>query len=297
MSKGIERSAGLEGVKIVEGSSPVENVVRFEMFQELPVQVAYSWGKLPGADRPLNYSISQARPDPDTGNARTAEFLRKNGMGEISDLVLISPDYPPDPDKQILYVARALMPLLDSPDGVSESSANFLWTKEKGLVFGVKPADCSVYVLYGRNDRGEDVVGLGHLSYHLVDLNLGYDSVITLKGEGVDPKDMRVAIGPAIFMDNYSFPMHDRGLIKNDASWHGGLEERGDRLHLDLARATVEQLVAAGVSPQNIEIIIDNTFDAAKNREGFSDRYAKSTKDVDPNYQDGRMLFVAGLKD
>jgi len=273
-----------------------DNIARFNIFNNLPVIAVYSWGKDSEVGKVLNYSALSKFEDPDVGSRRTAKFLEKNRMPKLKDFVCIEPIYPPNAQGQILEITNDSRSKLNSVNGFSETQANFIWTKEVGITLGVKPGDCVVFTLFGKFENGNSVLGVCHMSYHSVDLNLGYDAIKMLVDQGVDIKSMRIGIGPSISVKNYSFPIHEKDLIRSKDNWHGALEERGDRLHLDLRNATVSQLVLAGVGSENIELAGDDTFEAARRRISFSDRYAKSMKSQDPSYKDGRIIFVSCLK-
>ena len=51
------------GIRVVEEANPVDNVVRFEIFRDLPVVSAYSWGKAFGLDGAANMSVSAKFPE------------------------------------------------------------------------------------------------------------------------------------------------------------------------------------------------------------------------------------------
>lgn len=291
------KDRGTGDIRFVDDVNPIDNVATYEIFRGLPIKAAFSWGRAPVKDGAENFSISHRFPDPDINSERTNEFLRKTGMPALENYIGIVPRYPIDSSiPQIKQVGLESIDELMGDNGFSETPANFVWTKDPEVSLGVKPADCVVFTAHGRNRDGDSVLGLGHMSYHMVDMNLAFDAIQALIQDGVDPQTLKVAIGPSIAMDNYSFPMKDRGLIQHDEFWHGGLQEREDRLHLDLEKATVGQLVAAGILPANIEVVRQDTFKAAANREGLSDRYAKSMREVDPTYEDGRLLFAAALE-
>jgi len=284
------------GIRVVEEANPVDNVVRFEIFRDLPVVSAYSWGKAFGLDGAANMSVSAKFPDAEHAEQRAIQFLTLNGIDYQATMNVV-PKYPIDPlSQQIDNASFASINSQRSENGWAETHLNAVWSGEIGIGLGVKPADCPAVNAYGldRNDRPVNM--LIHLSYHTVDMNLAHDAILFMDSHlGVDPSRVRVAVSPTVSRDNYSFPLRDVGLIKNLRHWHGQLDQRGDRIHLDLQGATVLQLLAAGIRPENMEVHRVDTFEAARRREGHSDRYAKSMTSVDPGYKPGRFYFVTML--
>ena len=284
------------GIRVVENVTPVDNIVRFEIFRDLPVVSAYSWGNVPELDGAANMSVSAKFPDAEHAEPRAIQFLALNGI-DYQNTINIVPKYPIDPfSEQIYHAFPTTINDQRSENGWAETHLNAIWTRERGIGLGVKPADCPSVVAFGVDVNNYPVGMLIHLSYHTVDMNLAHDAISYMDSHlGVDPSTAHVAVSPSIFIDNYSFPMKDAGLIKNPRHWHDQLEQRGERLHLDLQAAMVNQLLAAGVRPENIEVHRIDTFEAARRREGHSDRYAKSMRDADPEYKPGRFYFVTML--
>ena len=76
------------GIRVVEEANPVDNVVRFEIFRDLPVVSAYSWGKALGLDGAANMSVSAKFPDAEHAEQRAIINALKKNLDKLTDSIL-----------------------------------------------------------------------------------------------------------------------------------------------------------------------------------------------------------------
>jgi len=151
--------------------------------------------------------------------------------------------------------------------------ADAVLTKEKGVLTGIKAADCVPVLIY---DRKKHVAGAVHAGWRgtaagilLKTINTAAESFFCA-GE-----DIVVAIGPSIRWCCYGV---DYDVVRAVVQATGKGEyvlERGGKYCLDLAAANKYQALSAGVPEQNIWISGDCTY--CRPERFFSYRYAKGT--------------------
>jgi YfiH family protein len=133
--------------------------------------------------------------------------------------------------------------------------ADIAITDDPAVAVGVRTADCAAILLY---DRARHVAGAAHAGWRGTASNAARAAVHALAKEfGSRPADLIAAIGPCL-----GRCCGEVGPDVVDAFRAGGADTaaidrwftpgRGDRLLLDLERANVDQLTAAGVDPDMI---------------------------------------------
>lgn len=154
-------------------------------------------------------------------------------------------------------------------DGVSQESSfvtDALFTAEKNVAFMLPVADCVGAVLY---DPLKQVMGLAHVGRHNLEQHGGTAMITYMQAEfGTVPSTVQVWLSAAAGRGNY--PLHS-------------FENRS------LHEVTLEQLMAAGVSLENITV---DTRDTTTNSGLFShSEFLKGNR-----RQDGRQAVVCMLK-
>lgn len=127
---------------------------------------------------------------------------------------------------------------------VSDTVADALVVTRPDHAVFLPLADCAGAVIY---DQANQVLMVSHLGRHSIEADGGKKSIEFLEQEfGSDPSELLVWLSPAVGKESY--PLH--------ALQGAGLHE-----------AAVKQLVAAGVTPANIEV---SHVDTAENPDYFS---------------------------
>jgi YfiH family protein len=152
-------------------------------------------------------------------------------------------------DRGIGMTAGGNMP----PDG------DALITNDVGTVLIIRTADCVPVMFYDPNRRA---AGVAHAGWKGTSLNIAGATLDALKREyGVDPRSVRVAMGPSIRACHYDVSSVDDDRV---ALFEGLFSQRvvirtHDRVSLDLAEANRQQCLAAGILHAHVEIHPDCT--------------------------------------
>jgi len=159
-----------------------------------------------------------------------------------------------------------------------------LITKEKGLFLSLLTADCLPIIFY---DQKKEVIALCHAGWKSVDKKIVQKVVdVFIKDYGSEPRDIFVAIGPAVHKESYKF---SNPVQKELPGWEGFLEDLSDgQTAVDLIGYTVKQLMEAGVLKENIEI---NEVDTAVDSEFFSHYRSVRTGETE-----GRFATVVAIR-
>jgi YfiH family protein len=189
--------------------------------------------------------IASGRADFDLGPAegatRRAAFFRTAGFGaaepvilrQVHGAVLVDAvsglDRPPSADGVIRVVARGL----------------------RAPVPAVRTADCVAMLVV---DRRERVAGAVHAGWRGVAAGIGSAAVARLATEGIEPRDLVVAMGPAILGCCYEVGNEVLSALELSCGAPGAYVARrpSGRTTIDLHGALRAQLVAAGVPTASI---------------------------------------------
>jgi YfiH family protein len=156
--------------------------------------------------------------------------------------------------KQVHGVAVAVARRGDPPPA-TRPEADIIITDDPSIAIGVRTADCAAVLLY---DAVKNVAGAAHAGWRGTAANAARAAVQAMQTEfGSRPRDLIAAIGPLLgrccgevgpdVIDAFRAGGADPSSI--DAWFTPG---SGDRSLLDLERANVDQLTAAGLVPRNI---------------------------------------------
>ena len=128
-----------------------------------------------------------------------------------------------------------------------------------GIFFGVKTADCVPVLVYD----GKRAVGAVHAGWRGTAQSILANTIKAMEGAfGSGPKEMKIAIGPAIRTCHYEVGRDvleavSDGLISGGIKYH---EERGGRIYIDLPSVNKIQAMSMGVREENIYVSPECTF-------------------------------------
>lgn len=166
----------------------------------------------------------------------------------------------------------------------SAPPADALITTDKDLALSILTADCIPLVLV---DRVESVLALAHVSWKTADLGLPAKVVESLSDNfAVIPNQLTAHFGPSIQAESYvlDLPIEQ----ENKATWKDFLQPLPQgKVKIDLAGFTRAQLLAVGLSPENIEL---SPIDTATNLNYFSHYRSQRTGEAE-----GRFVTIASL--
>lgn len=141
------------------------------------------------------------------------------------------------------------------PEPATRPAADIIVTDDPAIAIGVRTADCAAILLY---DRGKHVAGAAHAGWRGTAANAAAAAVSAMREAfGSRPSDLIAAIGPLLGQC-----CGEVGPDVIEAFRAGGARDasidawftsaHGDRSLLDLERANVDQLKAAGVDVEAI---------------------------------------------
>ena len=160
-----------------------------------------------------------------------------------------------------------------------QGQADGMMTNLPGIALGIYTADCLPVLIY---DPVQRCIAAVHSGWKGTALQIAAKTVKALTAEyGSQPHGLRVWIGPGICGKCYE--------VGADVADHFAAEykkSQGDKFLLNLKKAVLDQLIAAGVSENNIEVCQDCTLEDKEN-------YHSYRRD---NIRAGRNLTVIMLK-
>lgn len=172
----------------------------------------------------------------------------------------------------------------DSDKGKVLEGVDGLVTNERGLVLGVKVADCLPVLLFAPQ---QNIIGLAHAGWKGVIRGIVPNVLKKMLELGAEPKEIIAGIGPHIGGCCFTaFPKRAQIFRQKFGDLPGMLYEERGELHLDLVAPVINQLENMGVQRGNIDIALTCT--SCQNEKFFSFRKEKTPQ---------RMLGVISLVD
>lgn len=187
--------------------------------------------------------------------------------------------------------------------------ANFVFTRDPEIVLAIKPADCPIVIGFCKDKDGNDLIYVDHSGADAANAGLSYQGMIYLRDElGVNLSEVQIAIIPGVSKENFFITNEPerRGNGISEESWKDFIDEpypdyivegllradpkfkemtekqkdvkrqeirNGQKRYVDIGEATLWQLIDTGVLPENIQIIEDDSYEAAGNGTAHSHRY------------------------
>jgi YfiH family protein len=155
-------------------------------------------------------------------------------------------------------------------------------TTHKGLILGIKVADCLPVLFY---DPVGKIIGVAHAGWQGVLKRIAQKVVDLMIKKGSIPSNMLVGIGPRIGGCCYTVQNNRAERFLKEFGKLGNMVFRDKNgIHLDVAVPIVIQLIASGVLKENIFLPLTCT--SCQNQEFFSYRKEHTC---------GRILGIIGL--
>lgn len=125
-------------------------------------------------------------------------------------------------------------------------------TTERGIVLGVRVADCLPILLH---DPAREIIGVVHAGWKGVLLEIGAKAIEFMRKMGSSPERILVGIGPHISACCYHIPLERRAAFeKKFGPLPGMIEEANGQFFLNLAIPMIDQLKKEGIRLQNTEV-------------------------------------------
>lgn len=207
-------------------------------------------------------TMSFSRSDPDDTRANRQDFLDQAGIDPFQATVLqVTFDDTTDFARYQVIGDDQMGEGMVEPASDTIADALVVTRPEQAIFLPL--ADCAGAIIY---DPSNQVLMVSHLGRHSVEVNGGSRSIEYLKQEfGSDPAELLIWLSPAVGKESY--PLY-------------ALDNKG------LHEVIIEQMVKAGVRPQNIEA---SHVDTAESPDYFS----HSEFLAGNRSEDGRFAIVA----
>ncbi len=206
--------------------------------------------KLGGASEKYGLNLAFGRGD-------TRECVLQN-LSTVADALGFSPESvmscPQTHSSEILTVTetdRGLGYFRDS------DSADGYVTDRRGVVLGVKTADCTPILLSAVRCGETLAVGAVHAGWRGTALRIAENAVKAMQKLGCDPKEIRAAIGPSASFCCYEVGEDVLYAMRDSIGSYADRYVRPDsegRLHADIKGINAHILSECGVPYENIEI-------------------------------------------
>jgi copper oxidase (laccase) domain-containing protein len=255
-------------------------------FAELPVRHGFTWGA--SSD---NMAYKQHLGDPSIITQRNERAFQTLGMSPVreavvmEDLVMVYCDITPAYLKSKQITERGIF-----------TSAHAVFTTLPEVPLVVKPGDCTVSLIYGVSQDQEPVIGMIHSGRNELGSEIPTKAINHLQETyGCDPTNVKVGILPSLGVENHLIRAEDTEKVIGETTiWDNYMNTspNGD-IYLDGPKLLVSQLKKSGIPGRNIELYDIDTYDAAKQGQSFSHRYATDTQTSD---RMGRFLIAIELE-
>lgn len=192
------------------------------------------------------------------------------GAGADANFAIFTAEFPGKTVYDMPAVGKDRIVDVDSltPEQLWDTASDAIITHQSSALLVLKAADCIPLVFYV---PGKDILALAHVGTSGAKLHLPRKVIDKLS----EPADkLRVYVGPHVSQKSYRFPDKDISEKDLDPSWDKYVSVEEDGWHIDLLGYVIDELKAAGVKPENIEI---NDVDTGADPDYFSHRRHKIT--------------------
>ena len=139
-----------------------------------------------------------------------------------------------------------------SEEGKTIPGVDGLVTKEKGIILGIRTADCLPILLY---DPVAKIIGAAHAGWKGILSEIPQNLVKLAVANGARPQNILIAIGPHIGGCCYNIEANRaKAFEQKFGHLKNMLINRGKKLYLDLNIPIAQQLTEMGIPNKNINI-------------------------------------------
>lgn len=122
---------------------------------------------------------------------------------------------------------------------------------QKGVILGVKVADCLPLLFY---DKTKKIIGIAHAGWRGTLKKISQSVVKKMRLLGANPKDILVGIGPHIGGCCYTVSLKRAAKFEKEfGNLKNMIYEDCEGIHLDLVTPMVVQLIKVGIPKENID--------------------------------------------
>ncbi len=153
------------------------------------------------------------------------------------------------------------------------AAADAVLTERKGVLIGIRVADCVPILLY---DRKKHLIGAVHAGWRGTSKQILKNTIMTMQEKfSSSAPDILIAIGPSIRKCCYIVGNEVKEEIEKVAEGDGYYSKKDGRHYIDLSSVNVLQSLSAGVPHQNIWQSDECTF--CNPEKFFSYRYSNES--------------------
>ena len=209
-------------------------------------------------------------------------FLDKNNL-DYSNLVLIDQKDSNDTHDNNHNYEDGKCIVLHEPTKELQYTDMIMIDKSSNIILGEMSGDCPIMVAYT-----DELLILSHVGGPYIDRLLPKQVIERLIKNNINPKDIKVYIGPFIHKESYvynNYPLWTKSYV-----WKDAIEHKEDGYHIDIQKAIEVQLLEFGILKDNIEFSNIDTY-SNPNYPSHS-AYMKGNKD-----KFGRFMVCAMFKE
>lgn len=200
----------------------------------------------------------------------TAFFTGKDPGSDLDEIGRITGF---DEDHIYLPVQKHTDTVLVLEGDLSPKIADAVVTNRKGILIGVRVADCVPILLH---DPVREVIGAVHAGWRGTAAGILKNTIRTFAGRfGCKAGDILIAIGPGIKKCCYEVDPDVAHAVEKASGPGDYIRQKGAKFHVDLPSANKSQALAEGVKEGNIWMTGDCTFCNPDKYCSF--RYARGT--------------------
>ena len=263
----------------------------FPILQSLPgnpVKAVFSYG----LDAP-NYSsayFDKVNESSLNGERNTKDFLNEHGLG--LQTVQVKGAFE-GKEPQIEEVSLETLKEKNSVVG------NDIFTRDSRITLIIKPGDCPVAVIYGRDKDENPFVALFHSGADATNAAMTGQGLLYLEEVyGVNLSRIVFAVFPGISSKNFyitnNVKKRETGII--DKNWGRYISSKktndpSEKRYVDITRALLTQALGVGVRPLNTQAYDVDTYKDAKDHKAYSHRYTVEHNGDRP----GRQILAVAL--
>ena len=209
------------------------------------------------------------------------KFLNKYNL-DYSNLVLISQKDSNDSHDINHNYEDGKCIVLHNPTKELQYTDMVMIDKDSNIILGEMSGDCPIMVAYTDN-----LLILAHVGGPYIDRLLPKQVIERLLQENINPKDIKVYVGPFIHKESYiynNYPLWTKSYV-----WKDAIDQKKEGYHIDMQKAIEVQLLELGILQSNIEFSDIDTY-SNPNYPSHS-AYMKGNK-----YKFGRFMVCAMFK-
>lgn len=238
--------------------------------QASPVKAVFSYGlKAPNYSSAYFDKVNESSLN---GERNTKDFLNEHGFS-LKTIEVRGKFEGKEP--QIEEVSLETLKKKDTVVG------NDIFTRDPKITLIIKPGDCPVAVIYGRDKDENPFVALFHSGADATNAAMTGQGLLYLKDVyGVNLGRVVFAVFPGISSKNFYITndtgKRETGIIDKNWGEYVSLKKTNDpseKRYVDIKKALITQALRVGVLPLNVQAYKVDTYEDAKEGRAYSHRY------------------------